>query len=210
MSATASSISALLRERAQQRPDASYGLAEAMVYVASSAGRPWTAARFEYEKLSAGNAQRCGREQAGSELVSHGAPRACTVGIVDPETRVENPAGMVGEIWVHGDNVAARYWRNPQLNEQTFGARLTDPSPGTPQAPLLRTGDSGVMSDGKDVLIVDGRNHYPDDIEATVQEITGGRVAAMSVPGGGSEQIRRSTCAERYRHDEFTRLDIPA
>jgi long-chain fatty acid adenylase/transferase FadD26 len=150
MSATASSISALLRERAQQWPDApvytlidlpatalrpSYGLAEAMVYVASSTGRPWTAARFGYEKLSAGHSQHCGREQAGPELVSHGAPRACTVRIVDPKTCVENPAGMVGEIWVHGDNVAAGYWRNPQLNEQTFGGRLTDPSPGTPQAP---------------------------------------------------------------------------
>ncbi|WP_425174786.1 hypothetical protein [Mycobacterium sp.] len=106
----------------------SYGLAEAMVYVASSAGRPWTAVRFDYEKLSAGHAQRCGREQAGSELVSHGAPGACTVRIVDPKTRVENPAGMVGEIWVHGDNVAAGCRRNPQLNEQTFGARLGIPA----------------------------------------------------------------------------------
>ena len=131
MLAIATSISALLRDRAQQQPDAraytlsdydagpageprsltwsqvhqraqserpSYGLAEAMVYVASSTGRPWTVARFDYEKLSAGRAQRCGREQAGSELVSHGAPGACTIRIVDPETRVENPAGMLGEI----------------------------------------------------------------------------------------------------------------
>jgi long chain fatty acid CoA FadD26 len=175
----------------------SYGLAEAMVYVASSAGRPWTAARFDYEKLSAGHARRCGSEQADSELVSHGAPRACTVRIVDPETRVENPAGQVGEIWVHGDNVAGGYWRNPQLSEQTFGGRLVDPSPGTPQGPWLRTGDLGVMSDGdlfiigrsKDVLIVDGRNHYPDDIEATIQEITGGRVAAISVTTDSGEQL---------------------
>jgi long-chain fatty acid adenylase/transferase FadD26 len=176
----------------------SYGLAEAMVYVASSA--PWgppTAVRFDYEKLSAGHAQRCASEQGGSELVSHGAPRACTVRVVDPETCIENPAGKVGEIWVHGDNVASGYWRNPQLSQQTFGARLADPSPGTPQGPWLRTGDLGVMSDGdlfiigriKDVLIVDGRNHYPDDIEATIQKITGGRVAAISVPNDGSEQL---------------------
>lgn len=140
MSAIATSISALLRDRAQQRPDApaytlidndagpaggsrsltwsqvhqraqsqrfatfnlpatalrpSYGLAEAMVYVASSTERPWTVARFNYEELSAGHAQRRGREQAGSELVSHDAPGAGTVRIVD---RVENPAGMLGEI----------------------------------------------------------------------------------------------------------------
>ncbi len=176
----------------------SYGLAEAMVYVASSyPGRPPTTVRFDYEKLAAGHAKRCESEQGGSELVSIGAPRACTVRIVDPETRVENPAGKVGEIWVHGDNVASSYWRNPQLSERTFGGRLVDPSPGTPQGPWLRTGDLGVISDGelflvgriKDLLIVDGRNHYPDDIEATIQEITGGRAVAISVPNDRSEQL---------------------
>ena len=63
------------------------------------------------------------------------------------------------------------------MTERTFGGQLVDPSPGTPQGPWLRTGDLGVMSDGelfivgriKDLLIVDGRNHYPDDIEATIQ-----------------------------------------
>jgi len=255
----------------------SYGLAEAMVYVASSyPGRAPAAVRFDYDKLSAGYATRCGSEQGGSELVSIGAPRACTVRIVDPETCIENPAGKIGEVWVYGDNVASGYWRNPQLSEQTFGGRLVDPSPGTPQGRWLRTGDLGVISDGelfiigriKDLLIVDGRNHYPDDIEATIQEITGGRVAAISVPNDGSEQlvaivelkkrgssdeeardrlhtvkrevtsaiskshglrladlvpvppgsipittsgkVRRSACAERYRQDEFTRLDSPA
>ncbi len=98
---------------------------------------------------------------------------------------------------MHGDNVAMGYWRNPQLTERTFGGKLVNPSPGTPQGPWLRTGDLGVMSDGelfiigriKDLLIVDGRNHYPDDIEATIQEITGGRVAAISVPDDRSEQL---------------------
>ena len=61
--------------------------------------------RFDYEKLAAGHAKRCGSE-GGSELVSCGPPRSSTVRIVDPETRIENPAGKVGEIWVHGDNVA--------------------------------------------------------------------------------------------------------
>jgi long-chain fatty acid adenylase/transferase FadD26 len=175
----------------------SYGLAEAMVYVASSTpGRPPTTARFDYEKLSAGRAKRCegGR---GSELVGVGVPRACTVRIVDPQTCLENTAGEVGEIWVHGDNVAGGYWRNPQLSEQTFGGRLVDPSPSTPPEPWLRTGDLGVMSEGelfivgrmKDLLIVDGRNHYPDDIEATIQEITGGRAAAISVPTDRTEQL---------------------
>ena len=89
------------------------------------------------------------------------------------------------------------YWRKPEQTERTFGATLVDPSPGTPTGPWLRTGDLGVMSDGelfiigriKDLLIVDGRNHYPDDIEATIQEITGGRVAAISVPDDRTEQL---------------------
>ncbi len=176
---------------------AAYGLAEATVYVASTnPGHPAATVRFAYEQLSAGHAKRCGNE-SGSEQVSHGTPRACTVRIVDPETRIEKPADEVGEIWVHGDNVADGYWKNPRLTEQTFGGQLVDPSPGTPSGPWLRTGDLGVLSNGelfiigriKDLLIVDGRNHYPDDIEATIQEITGGRVAAISVADDLSEQL---------------------
>jgi long-chain fatty acid adenylase/transferase FadD26 len=172
-------------------------LAEAVVYVASSpCGHPSKTAWFDYEKLSAGYAKRC-RRGAGIELVSYGAPRATTWRIVDPETRVENPAGRVGEIWVYGDNVAAGYWRNPEASARTFGGQLVEPAPGTPPGPWLQTGDLGVISDGelfivgriKDLLIVDGRNHYPDDIEATIQEITGGRVAAISIPADGGEQL---------------------
>jgi long chain fatty acid CoA FadD26 len=253
----------------------SYGLAEATCYVATGAtGQPPRTIRFEYEHLSSGQAKPCGNEAGwGTDLVSYGVPRTCTLRIVNPETKVENAPGTIGEIWVHGDNVANGYWRNPQLSEQTFGGRLVDPSPGTPRGPWLRTGDLGVISEGelliigriKDLLIVDGRNHYPDDIEATIQEITGGRVAAISVRNDGSEQlvavvelkkrgssddeildrmhavtrevksavskshgvrladlvlvppgsipittsgkVRRSACAERYRQDEFTRLD---
>jgi long-chain fatty acid adenylase/transferase FadD26 len=254
----------------------SYGLAEAMVYVASSGpGRPPTVANFDYEKLSAGHAEACDTE-GGVELVSVGTPRASTIRIVDPETHVENPAGMVGEIWLHGDNIANGYWRKPQQSQRTFGGQLVDPTSGTPLGPWLRTGDLGVMHDDelfiigriKDLLIVDGRNHYPDDIEATTQEISGGRVAAISVPDDRTERliviaemknrgssdeemqqrlrtvrqqvtsaiskshglrvadlvlvppgsipittsgkIRRSSCLEVYRQDEFSRLDSTA
>ncbi|WP_046301477.1 AMP-binding protein [Mycobacterium sp. UM_Kg27] len=173
----------------------SYGLAEAMVYVASAprANRPVTV-RLDYENLVGGTAQA---GPGGAELVSVGAPRACTVRIVDPETRTESPDGHVGEIWVHGPNVASGYWHNPEATERTFGGHLESPSAGTPVGPWLRTGDLGVIYAGemlvvgriKDLLIVDGRNHYPDDIEATVQELTGGRVAAVPVSGEGGEQL---------------------
>ncbi len=173
-----------------------YGLAEATVYVGSALpGRPLPSVRFSYDELSDGYAQRCA--DGGVELVSHGPPRSCTVRIVDPQTCIENPAGKVGEIWVHGGNVASGYWRNPQQTARTFGGELAEPSPGTPKGPWLRTGDLGVISEGdlfiigriKDLLIVDGRNHYPDDIEATIQEISGGRVAAISVANGQGEQL---------------------
>jgi long chain fatty acid CoA FadD26 len=253
----------------------SYGLAEAMVYVNSSGpGRPPTVATFDYEKLSAGHAEACDNE-TGVELVSVGVPRASMIRIVDPETRTENPAGMVGEIWLHGDNIAAGYWRKPQQTQKAFGGQLVDPSSGTPLGPWLRTGDLGTIHDGelyiigriKDLLIVDGRNHYPDDIEATTQEISGGRVAAISVEDGRTERliviaemkekgssqemqerlrdvrakvtsaiskshglrvadlvlvppgsipittsgkIRRSSCVEVYRQNDFSRLDSTA
>ncbi len=117
--------------------------------------------------------------------------------IVDRETGIECPAGTVGEIWVHGANVAMGYWQKPQQTERTFNARLVGAPAGTPEEPWLRTGDLGFFFDGelfivgreKDLLVVYGRNHYPDDIEATIQEITGGRVAAIAVPDGHTEKL---------------------
>lgn len=174
----------------------SYGLAEATVYVAASAGgRPPTAVRFDFEKLAAGHAEQCADEN-GAELIGCGAPRSTTARVVDPETLVENPAGKIGEVWLHGEHVAGGYWHNPKLTE-LFAAALTEPTADTPKGPWLRTGDLGVMFNDelfiigriKDLLIVDGRNHYPDDIEATVAEFTGGRVAAISVPGDATENL---------------------
>lgn len=174
----------------------SYGLAEATVYVVASPGeRPPSEVRFDSEKLARGHAELCAA--GGSELVGCGRPRSCDVRIVNPDTLRELAADEVGEIWVHGDQVAAGYWRNPELTARTFGGRLADPSPGTPAGPWLRTGDLGVMFDDelfivgriKDLLIVDGRNHYPDDIEVTIGEITAGRVAAVSIPDDTTEKL---------------------
>jgi fatty acid CoA ligase FadD28 len=167
------------------------------VYVASStAGEPPKIVDFESDKLSADHAKRCANG-GGTPLISYPLLQSPTVRIVDPETQTECSEGRTGEIWVHGDNVAMGYWRKPQETEHTFGAMLVAPSAGTPQGPRLRTGDLGFISDAdlfivgriKDLLIVYGRNHSPDDIEATIQEITGGRVAAIAVPDEGMEQL---------------------
>jgi fatty acid CoA ligase FadD28 len=174
----------------------SYGLAEATVYVATRApGQPPEIVHFESDELSAGYAKRC--RSGGTALVSYGMPRSPMVRIVDPETRTECAEGTTGEIWVHGDNVAMGYWGRPDETEETFRAKLVASSAGTPEEPWLRTGDLGFLSEGelfivgriKDLLIVYGRNHSPDDIEGTVQEVTRGRCAAIAVPSGGTEKL---------------------
>ncbi|BBY15566.1 AMP-binding protein [Mycolicibacterium litorale] len=174
-----------------------YGLAEATLYVATDAPeKPPTVVRFEPEKLSAGHAKRCASE-TGTALVSYGTPDSPAVRIVDPQTRRELSAGAVGEIWVRGENVCLGYWRKPEQTEEVFNAFLDSPSAGTDSGPWLRTGDLGFISDDelfimgrlKDLLIVRGRNHYPDDIEGTIQEISGGRVAAISVEQDRTEQL---------------------
>jgi mycoketide-CoA synthase len=168
----------------------SYGLAEATVYVATrESDQPPLTVHFESEDLTAGHAKPCA-DGDGTPLVSYGMPQSPTVRIVDPETRIECPAGTVGEIWSHGDNVASGYWQRPEETERTFGATLVNPAAGTPEGPWLRTGDLGFLSDGemfiigriKDLLIVYGRNHSADDIESTIQEITAGRCVAIAVP----------------------------
>src|SRR5277367_1941577 len=251
----------------------SYGLAEATLYVATrEAGQPPQVVHFESEELTAGRAKRL-TGGGGMPLVSYGVPRSPTVCIVDPENSRECPAGTTGEIWVHGRNVAVGYWQKPEESEQTFGAALVAPSAGTPERPWLRTGDLGFVFDGelfiigriKDLLIVYGRNHCPDDLEATIRTVAPGRCAAISVPDRGTEKlvaiielknradsnedamekldlvkrkitsaisnlhglsvadlvvvepgsipittsgkIRRAACVERYRQNQFARLD---
>jgi fatty acid CoA ligase FadD28 len=175
----------------------SYGLAEATLYVATrQLNQPPTIVHFEPEKLSAGHAERCG-DETGTPLVSYGSPESPVVRIVDPESKSECPAEMIGEIWVHGDNVCLGYWEKPEQTQDTFGANIVAASPGTPEGPWLKTGDLGFISEGelfitgriKDILIVRGLNHYPDDIEATIQEVSGGRVAAISVDDDQDEQL---------------------
>lgn len=175
----------------------SYGLAEATLYVATrEAGSPPSVAAFDADKLAAGHAERCALED-GTALVSYGTETSPLVRIVDPETGVECPAGIIGEIWTYGENNCLGYWRKPEQTERVFKAEIVGPTAGTPAGPWLRTGDLGVISEGelfiigriKDLLIVRGRNHYPDDIESTISEITGGRVAAFSVEEDRTEQL---------------------
>ena len=107
------------------------------------------------------------------------------IAIVDPETSTQCAPQTIGEIWVSGPSVAQGYWDRPDVSARTFRAHLTD----TGEGPFLRTGDLGFIDAGqlyvtgrlKDLIIIRGRNHYPQDIERTVE-----RSSAALRPGGGA------------------------
>lgn len=119
------------------------------------------------------------------------------IAIANPETLVQCQPGEVGEIWVAGSSIAQGYWQQPQLTEATFNAYLQD----THEGPFLRTGDLGFLDQGelfftgrlKDMIVIKGRNHYPQDIEKTVAEtstwIRPGCVASFSVNIQGEEKL---------------------
>ena len=132
--------------------------------------------------------------------------------VVDPQTLLPQPEGKVGEIWVRGPSIAVGYWSRPDESVYTFGARLAD-ADGTRE--FLRTGDMGVLSGGelfvtgriKDLIIVRGVNHYPQDIELTAERahaaLRGGANAAFSVEReGGKQELVLVQEVERGRTDE--------
>jgi acyl-CoA synthetase (AMP-forming)/AMP-acid ligase II len=118
-----------------------------------------------------------------------------TLLIVDPETRLPCAPNRVGEIWVDGPGKALGYHGLPDETRDTFRARLADDSDGE----FLRTGDLGFVHDGevfvtgrlKDLIIVHGLNHYPQDIEDSVRgchpAVRAGGVAAFAVTTGEDE-----------------------
>ncbi|MBX6768184.1 MAG: fatty acyl-AMP ligase, partial [Actinomadura rubrobrunea] len=196
-----------------------YGLAEATVFVSAAADDdPPRIVHVDREALTRGELVPCDADaERSGALVSCGRPVGQLVAIVDPETRREQPDGRVGEIWVHGPNTARGYWRNSERSAETFGGELAEPGD-LPSGPWLRTGDYGVVHNGelyvtgriKDLIIVDGRNHYPQDIEVTVQEaheaIRPDHVAAFSVQGEDSGELL-VVVAERNRRVPLARLD---
>ncbi len=120
--------------------------------------------------------------------------------IVDAETATELPDGQIGEVWLHGKNMGAGYWNREQETSEVFKNILksrTNPShaEGAPDdGTWVSTGDYGTYHEGdlyitgrvKDLVIIDGRNHYPQDLEYSAQEssraLRAGYVAAFSVP----------------------------
>jgi acyl-CoA synthetase (AMP-forming)/AMP-acid ligase II len=117
--------------------------------------------------------------------------------LVDPQTLTPCAPTQVGEIWVAGPSIAQGYWNRPEETADIFSAYLAD----TGEGPYLRTGDVGFLQDGelfitgrhKDLVIIAGRNHYPQDIEWTVERshpaIRPSGCAAFSIDVAGQEQV---------------------
>jgi acyl transferase domain-containing protein/acyl-CoA synthetase (AMP-forming)/AMP-acid ligase II/NADPH:quinone reductase-like Zn-dependent oxidoreductase/thioesterase domain-containing protein/acyl carrier protein/SAM-dependent methyltransferase/short-subunit dehydrogenase len=145
-----------------------------------------------------GEAPRVIRTGDTHAAVGCGSPRHHRrIEIVDPEHATRRPPGAIGEIWVGGPDVAAGYWNRPDESDRVFGARLAD----TGEGPFLRTGDLGAIVDGelvltgrcRDLIIVRGRNHYPDDLERTATgaapALEAAACVAFSVEGESEERV---------------------
>lgn len=197
-----------------------YGLAEATVFVTNDA--PDAAPRSvscDRDALARGRiVLRDASDPAATQLVGCGTPAGQELRIADPDTGVPLGDDEVGEIVLRGPNIGHGYFKRAELTAATFGVRAPGAPPG-PETGWLRTGDLGAVHDGvllvtgrlKDLIVVDGRNHYPQDIEETVQSavpaIRRDRLAAFAVPradGTGDEVV---VVAEHRRGTELSSLD---
>ncbi|MCM2373287.1 type I polyketide synthase [Aporhodopirellula aestuarii] len=147
-----------------------YGMAETTLLVSSSV-------REEPVRELPRHGTTDETDESRSHWVGCGVPdSSMDVRIVDPETKVEKAAGEIGEIWISGPSVAAGYWKNPQQSRETFAATIDGDDKS-----YLRTGDLGLIDNEtfpgelfvtgrcKDLIIVHGVNHYPQDIERTAE-----------------------------------------
>ncbi|WP_163869378.1 MupA/Atu3671 family FMN-dependent luciferase-like monooxygenase [Myxococcus eversor] len=179
-----------------------YGLAEAtLIVTGGTQGEPVVHGRFTAEALEQG------RAEAPTEATDNARVRTLVgagisapdqrVLIVHPETREPLGANAVGEVWVSGPSVAQGYWSRPEETAHAFGARLA-----SGEGPFLRTGDLAFLSpEGqlfvtgrlKDLLIIRGRNLYPQDLELEAERahraIRAGCCAAFSVDVEGEEKL---------------------
>src|SRR5215204_1524888 len=159
-----------------------YGLAEATLMVTSGRKASLPIIKDTRSKLMVA----CGGTLPGQRVI-----------IVAPESLTELKDGQVGEIWVSGPSVAKGYWNRPEATDHIFNAHLSDNGEG----PFLRTEDLGFIEDGelyitgriKDLIIIRGLNHYPQDIEWTVERchtaLRPNACAAFSVEAGGEERL---------------------
>lgn len=179
-----------------------YGMAEATLVI--SAGERlsfpgiWS---FKARELEHNQAVEAAPGDEANQQVSCGHPfeDELQAAIVDPDTLRQCSDGHIGEIWIKGSSVAQGYWGRPEETQKTFQAFIADTGAG----PFLRTGDLGFFYNGhlfiagrlKDLIIIRGSNHYPQDIEETVEKCHpavhggAGSGAVFSVEIDGEERL---------------------
>jgi amino acid adenylation domain-containing protein len=191
-------------------------LAEATLFVSGNpVVRPPVIKSFAAESLARHRVEEQPADVDAQELVSCGATfRNQKTLIVNPETEMPCAPGEVGEIWIAGESVAKGYWKRPEETQNIFRARLT----GVPCETFLRTGDLGFLHDGelfvtgrlKDLIIIRGRNLYPQDIEQTVWEchadLRRGSGVAFSIDVEGEERLVIVQELERHTSSDLDAL----
>jgi acyl-CoA synthetase (AMP-forming)/AMP-acid ligase II len=180
-----------------------YGMAESVLFVSGlkPLSEPPRVLSLSADELESHRVRVINAEEPGERVtsaVSCGRPGSGhSVIAVDPDSLVRVSASQVGELWVSGPSVPQGYWGFPQESADTFEGYLSD----TNEGPYLRTGDLGFIHDGevyltgrlKDLIIIAGRNHYPSDIELTVQKsgapVRPGSCVAISERVEGNEEL---------------------
>lgn len=187
-----------------------YGLAEATLIVSGSATQSApTVLPLQSAALTRRQVQPAECHGPETQILVGCGPivgRQC-VEIVNPETNLPCDSYEIGEIWITGSSVARGYWNQPEETAAAFQAHLAETGAG----PFLRTGDLGFVADGelfvtgrcKDLIVVDGRNHYPQDIELTVEQchpaLRPGCCAAFALQSDGPERLVIAVEVERQR-----------
>lgn len=177
-----------------------YGLAEYTLLVSMKATPlPHTVLGIDARALERGEVVAAKESDSPiRSIVGCGTPIGDTkIAIVEPTTMRRCAPDRVGEVWLAGESAAQGYWNRPEETAQTFSAVLAD----TGEGPFLRTGDLGFIKDGqvyitgrlKDLIIVRGKNHYPQDLERTVEQahhvLRAGGGAAFSIDEDGEEHV---------------------
>jgi acyl-CoA synthetase (AMP-forming)/AMP-acid ligase II len=189
-----------------------YGMAEATLFVTgATAGAGYKSRTFQRAALKEG---RLTPSAGGSTLVSSGAAaQGVTIAVIDESSRRALLDGEIGEIWVNAPSVAKGYWRQPEETLNAFRAFTRDGA-----GPYLRTGDLGALLDGdlyvcgrsKDLIIVRGRNLYPQDLELTAlachPAIAPGNAIAVQLASGENE--RRILIAVEISREARHTIDI--
>ncbi|MFI6306118.1 fatty acyl-AMP ligase [Amycolatopsis thailandensis] len=177
-----------------------YGLAESTAYVACVPDdvRP-TVLTVDARRLETAERPALAPVPRGTgrPVIGVGRPEFFDARIVDPHTRERLPEGRVGEIWLRGDSIGRGYWGKPELSARVFDAEIAGVEDG---GGWLRTGDLGAFADGeifvtgrlKEMLIVHGRNVFPQDVEheaRTAHQALGGQLGAAFGVGAPDERV---------------------